>query len=279
MKLNLSCADFTFPLLTHEQSLRLIAMLGFQGVDIGLFEDRAHLWPSREFADVRTNAAELKKKLDDVGLVASDIFLQASAEFEPLAINHPDADRRQKARDWFDCALEYAAICGAPHVTILPGVVFDDPRASLDRCVEELSWRIERANAAGIAMGIEAHHGSIVPEPARVLALLERTPDLKLTLDYTHFVCNGIDESQVEPLLAHANHFHCRGGRPGRMQASFKNNTIDYQRIVERLNALQYAGYICIEYVWIDWQGCNETDNVSETILFRDALKQWAGRS
>ena len=35
MRYPLACADFTFPLLTHEHSLDLIAMLGFEGVDIG----------------------------------------------------------------------------------------------------------------------------------------------------------------------------------------------------------------------------------------------------
>ena len=38
MQLKLACADFTFPLLPHDRVLDLIAMLGFEGVDIGLFE-------------------------------------------------------------------------------------------------------------------------------------------------------------------------------------------------------------------------------------------------
>ena len=50
MTFRLACADFTFPLLSHEQSLDVISMLGFDGVDIGLFEGRSHLHPSREFA-------------------------------------------------------------------------------------------------------------------------------------------------------------------------------------------------------------------------------------
>ena len=28
-----------------------------------------------------------------------------------------------------------------------------------------------------------------------------------------------------------------------------------------------------IEYVWIDWEHCNECDNLSETILFRDFFR------
>lgn len=49
MQLKLACADFSFPLLSHDGALDLIAMLGFDGVDIGLFEGRSHLWPSRVF--------------------------------------------------------------------------------------------------------------------------------------------------------------------------------------------------------------------------------------
>ena len=34
-----------------------------------------------------------------------------------------------------------------------------------------------------------------------------------------------------------------------------------------------YQGYLGIEYVWIDWEHCNESDNISETVLFRDFLR------
>ena len=37
----------------------------------------------------------------------------------------------------------------------------------------------------------------------------------------------------------------------------------------------EYSGYVGVEYVWIDWEHCNEVDNLSETILFRDFLRKW----
>src|SRR5205823_6491001 len=97
MKFKLACADFTFPLLAHDKVLKLIAMLGFEGVDIGLFEERSHLWPSREFADISRSAGDLKRKLGDLGLRPADIFLQMDPDFRPFAINHPESDRREKA--------------------------------------------------------------------------------------------------------------------------------------------------------------------------------------
>jgi len=113
-----------------------------------------------------------------------------------------------------------------------------------------------------------------VPVPQDALRLVQATPGLTLTLDYTHFVRRGIAEAQVEPLIAHASHFHARGARKGRLQASVKQNTIDYARIAQLLKRVRYRGYIGIEYVWIDWEHCNEVDNLSETILLRELIRK-----
>jgi len=272
MRFRLACADFTFPLLPHESTLRLIAMLGFEGVDIGLFEERSHLWPSREFADVGRSAAELQGSLDAVGLKPADIFLQMAPDFQPYAINHPEATRRQKARDWYLRTLEYAAACGCHHVTTLPGVHFDEEpyEDSFARSVEELGWRVEQARRQDILFGVEAHVGSIVPTPEGAERLAQSVPGLTLTLDYTHFTRAGLPDAAVEPLLRYASHFHVRGAREGRLQASFAQNTIDYRRIAEAMQSCGYGGWVGIEYVWIDWEHCNECDNLSETILYRD---------
>src|SRR5262245_6023021 len=125
MHAKFACADFTFPLLPHDNVLRLIAMLEFTGVDIGLFENRSHLWPSREFAQLNQAVQRLKGQLDACGLVAADIYLQLDPDFAPYAINHPEAARRQHAREQFARTLEYAAHIGVRHVTTLPGVEFE----------------------------------------------------------------------------------------------------------------------------------------------------------
>lgn len=275
MNHRLACADFTFPLLAHDKVLQLIALLDLQGVDVGLFENRSHLWPSQEFVQVEHAARQLKQKLDDLGLHAADIFLQMDPLFEPYAINQPAADRRAKALDWFLKTLDYANACGAGHVTILPGVHFDSEpwESSFARAVEELTWRVERARRQGIVFGVEAHVGSIVPDPAKAEYLLQQVPGLTLTLDYTHFTRLGTPDAQIEPLVQYASHFHIRGARPGRLQERFAHNTIDYQRLCDCIKASSYQGWLGIEYVWLEWEHCNECDNVAETILFRDFLR------
>jgi len=276
MNLPLACADFAFPLLAHEHSLDLISMLGAEGVDIGLFEGRSHLHPSRELENPAASGEALRRKVADRGLQVADVFLQMDPDFSLYAVNHPHQSRRRKARDWYRRTLDYALACHSGHVTVLPGVFFDDlPQAdSMALCRDELAWRVEQADAAGIVFGVEAHVGSIVPTPGQAGDLVDAVAGLTLTLDYTHFASRGIPDAEVEPLLAHATHFHARGARPGRLQCSFQENAIDYRRIVEVMEETGYQGYIGIEYVWIDWEHCNEVDNVSETILFRDFFRR-----
>ncbi len=275
MKLKLACADFTFPLLPHDGALDLIALLDFDGVDIGLFEGRSHLWPSRVFSAPARAGAQLGRKLAARGLRCADVFLQTDPSFIPYAINHPEAARRRRARDWFLKTLDYAAAAGARHVTTLPGVCFDEeqPADSWQRCCDELAWRVERANQHRIVFSVEAHVGSLVPKPKEALRLVHSVPGLTLTLDYTHFTRCGMPDSTVEPLVAHASHFHARGARKGRLQAAFKQNTIDYARVLRAMQKANYRGYVGVEYVWIDWEHCNEVDNVSETIQLRDFLR------
>ena len=183
MKLRLACADFTFPILPHDQVLQLIAMLGIKGVDIGLFEDRSHLRPSTEFKSVRRAARRLKKRLDDHGLVAADIFLQLALDYASRAVNHPRPQRRREARNAFLRALDYTAGCSGKHLTGLPGVHHEQEsrRDSWAKMAEELSWRVERAGEYGITFAVEAHVGSIVDTPKRAQRLIQDVPGLTLT--------------------------------------------------------------------------------------------------
>lgn len=275
MDIRLACADFTFPLLSHQASLQLIRAMEFEGVDLGLFENRSHLQPSSEFAAPEQSGRALLLRLQDQGLVAADVFLQMETDFVAYALNHVEADRRAKARDWFLRCLDYAEALECRHVTCLPGVHFEEEEKaeSLSRCVDELGWRVQQAQSRQIVFSVEAHVGSIVPTPATALDLARNVPGLTLTLDYTHFTRQGMADADIEDLVPYASHFHYRGARPGRLQASWADNTIDYGRVLQLMEEHNYPGWHAVEYVWSDWERCNECDNVSETALFRDFLR------
>lgn len=278
--IRLSCADFAFPLLAHDQSLGLIADLGFAGVDIGLFEGRSHLRPGAALGSPGA-AADLRRRCGDRGLAIADLFLIPGADAGGLAVNHPDTAERAASRDVFKRGLDFALVCGAEHYSILPGIPWpeEEKAASFARAVDELAWRADLAAQAGLPLSCEPHIGSIVPTPAETLALVEAVPALGLVLDYGHFVVPGFSVEEIERLHPRAVHVHARSGCRDRIQAVAEENTIDFRRLVRSLAAGGYRGWICVEYVWMQQWECNRVDNLSETILLRDLLTEAIGRT
>ena len=157
-------------------------------------------------------------------------------------------------------------------MTILPGARFGDEPwdHAIARAAEGLKARVEAGARRGVQVSVEGHYGSCVDTPEKLAQLLDLTPGLRLTLDYTHYAFVGIPDREVEPLIPHARHFQARSACQGKLQARFSESSIDYARIIKRLQATGYAGFFSIEYVWTDWQDLNQTDNVCETILMRD---------
>ena len=271
----LACADFSFPLLSHENSLKLIGMLGFEGVDIGLFQDRSHIQPDKALRNPEKYATQLLNQLEQNNLSIADLFLQTAADFTSTAINHPEEKVREKTRDTFLRTLEFGKMVGAEHITILPGITFQEEstESSYHRACNELTWRHEKAVNAGIILSIEGHIGSLCETPASLENLVRDVKGLTLTLDYTHFTKIGYKDEEIETLIPYASHFHARGACLNRAQTSFNNNTIDYARVAEEMIRTDYSGFIGIEYVWIDWEHMNEVDNLSEIIQLRNFIK------
>jgi sugar phosphate isomerase/epimerase len=275
LRLKLSACDFTFPKLEWEQTLRLGHDLGVEAMDISLFEGRSHLEPQTVLASPVPWARRVTAAFQAHELEISDVFGQAGRAAEENALNHPDELVRQKAGQFFLRIMEFAARCNCNHLTLLPGLQFEGEEYEdcLKRSAEQLTWRVEAAQKLGITLGVEPHIGSIASTPESARRLLDMTPGLTLTLDYCHFACQGIADDQVEPLLGSSSHFHARGACKGKLQAPVKKNTVDYPRVLRAMQQYDYAGFIALEYVWIEWMRCDEVDNLSETILLRDLLR------
>ncbi len=228
--MKLACADFTWPLLPHTHVLALIRLLDIEALDLGLFGNRSHIRPEQVRADIPMWAGILKERIERAGLELADFYFQPWTDFETMAPNNPDPRQQDEARALFDDMLELARRLAAPGMTMLPGVRFGDEswEEAIRRSAEALKWRVDAAARHGIRLSVEGHIGSHVDTPEKLARLIELTPGLTFTLDYTHFTFAGIADADIEPLLAHARHFHCRGAAPGRLQTTFAENTIDY---------------------------------------------------
>jgi sugar phosphate isomerase/epimerase len=271
-----SCADYTFPLLSRMQSLQLLRLLDFKFVDIGLFERNASYLTSELMSAPDDFIRGVRRDLASTQLRPADLFLQIGAEPAQSSANDPDPNVRARNRQVFKQALELCAAIQCDHLTGLPGVDHGHNEADLALAIEEAVWRVRVCREAGVVYSIEPHIGSICASVESTHRFLDQVKGLSLTLDYGHFICAGEESRKVHSLLPFASHVHVRGGSPGRLQTSVAGNTIDFDGMMSGLHGQRYAGKVALEYVWIDWQGCNLSDNLSETILLRGRLQEIA---
>jgi len=54
-----------------------------------------------------------------------------------------------------------------------------------------------------------------------------------------------------------------------------KLNSINYSHVLRLMKEMNYQGYFAIEYVWMDWENCDDVDTVSETVLMRDLANKY----
>ncbi len=275
MTIRLSCGDHSFPLLPHAQIIDLIAMLGFEGLNLVLWGTRSEVQPGHVQDDVARWAGRVEERVCSRGLEFADVVCIPGDDYATMALNHPDPDEQKRSAAFFDDMLDFTARLGAPGLTMLPGIDWpgESHEESLARAAQALPRRVSAARERGIGYSIEPHLGSVCQTPADVAQLCEAVPGLELTLDYTHFVAQGFGESEIDPLLARTRHLHARGGAEGRLQVSYVENSIDYERIFELLPTVGFEGFVAVEYVWHEAAGLNDVDVLSETIILRDRLR------
>jgi sugar phosphate isomerase/epimerase len=270
-----SCADYTFPVLDRTTTLHLLQLLGFTHVDIGLFARSSHFSPTELIASPRSYTKQVLRDLKAAELGVSDVFVQIGVDPSECSANDPSRVRREKNREVFARSLEFCVAIGSKHLTGLPGVFH--PKASVKRnlelAAEEAARRVKDCADAGVRYAIEPHVGSIRADVKGARAFLNMVEGLTLTLDYGHFVMAGETSIQAHSLLDSASHIHVRGGALRRLQTSVAENEIDFPAMLAELQRIGYDGFLALEYVWIDWNGCNRTDNISETILLRNTLE------
>ena len=273
--MRISCADYSFPSLPHAQALALVSLLGFDGVDVGLFAGRSAFQPVSHPSQVSELVAPLRHTLLESGLEVADVFVQITQDFHVLSINDPDETVRREAVRRLIVNMDVAAQLGSSGMTVLPGVTHAvGQAASMELAAESLSTLVLAAADRGLALSVEAHVESLIDTVDRTEDLLGMTPGLNLTLDHAHYVRRGERLSEIDRLVPRARHVQARGATRTELQASMADNVIDFPAMVDHLASLHYSGWIATEYVWSPWYECNRVDNLTETVALRDLLRK-----
>jgi sugar phosphate isomerase/epimerase len=210
----LTCPDYTFPLLVPAQRFALLRLLGFNYVDIGLFERSEGLRPGQLLAEPRKFTQQLRDDLRSSELQVSDIFLQTGADPSEPAANDSSALVRARNHKAFLATLDLCSSLGCMHLTGLPGVRHKTAAEADDHALarEEAAWRVRIAAGAGVVYAIESHVGSLCSDVEFTRSFVASVSGLTLKLDYGRFIFTNTPSRGIHTLLPFASHIHVRGG-------------------------------------------------------------------
>jgi sugar phosphate isomerase/epimerase len=234
--------------------------LGFRYVDVFVFDDYAHLGPSRLAAGNRDEAEALMDAVVQSGMRVSSL----NCLFSGVAAV-PET-RGQVGREYL-ALLEVAEEVGCPNLTVQAGGVLEgqDFSAAFDAAHEGLLWLHSLAEDRGATLSFEAHVGSVVEKPADALRMAESLwPAVGVSYDPSHFAMQEIPFKDTEALLAYAVHVHVRNASPGQMVAPMAEGIVDFGSLVTALNERDYEGAVAIEYL--------DAKDEADVVALRDLL-------
>ena len=243
-------ATFSFGPISLETSATILRDLGFSWADVGAgWSNYQQVLPEETLGDPSGQADRVCRVMDEHGLRISELFVM---QFEH-AINHPTPGSRRTTLERFRGMTVFAQQAGFESIMMIPGSVHEDmgqsAQGAFDTSVEVLREMVRIAGDHAVQCNIEPCVGSVAHAPADALALCAAVPGLGLTLDYAHQVQLGLGHEAIEPLHAHARHLHAKQSAPGAFQARPDEGVIDFARIMRKLQADDYDGVICVEFV------------------------------
>ena len=135
-----------------------------------------------------------------------------------------------------------------------------------------MSQMAGHARQSGVRFVFEPHIESVLESPIETLTFLNQYSDLEIALDYAHFIAQGYDTSDVDPLVPFAGQIHLRQGAKNQLQTRWDEGQIDFPKVIEMLKDTGFTGTVMLEYEHEDWKDCNKVDVITESIKMRDAV-------
>lgn len=274
-----TCTSWSWSLLSFENVIRVMRILGFETIDVGAFAGFCHFEPTELASNPSVAAASLNDIAHRHGVAFTDLFVTFGKDLADRCVNSPEPAIRNKNAETLRRLVDFCNLANIPGITLCPGIEHTalGRRASLALATEELARLAEIGHRGSVRISFEPHLESVAESPADTLSIVKGSPYLSLTLDYSHFIAQGYETAEVDPLLSHAGHLHVRQAKGGTLQARDDDGVIDFERILAQLDQIGYMGAVAFEYEWNSWQGNNRVDVLSETLALRHRLSRFAG--
>lgn len=212
-----------------EEAIGAVSRMEFRLVEIGV-QSWCDFRPQALVSDYERERTRLQGLLEKYGLT-------------PVALNVGLGE------EWLEEAQAIARLAAELSVS----VVTTNPRSVEADRVEEavrLGKLVDIFAGQGIQVTLETHMFSMTEQPETARQLAAEVEGLGLTLDISHYYCNGTEE-QIRNLLPYVKHVHIRDCGRGweNIQLPYGEGMLDLGRWIRELQSSGYAGCMGVEYI------------------------------
>ena len=250
MKLSISSfVYFNYPL---DETIRRIAAIGFDGIDI--WGGRPHAY-RRDLSEKEIGF--LRKLLSDADLAVAS-FIPAQFRY-PTCLCSPNETIHRDSVTYICESIETAAALGAPIVSVCPGhSLFGQSREDAwGRLCESLDTICGYAAQCGLRIAVEPadkYETDLINTTAEAMKLIEELEheNLGVLLDngHAHVVGESIDQA-VRRLGDRLFHVHVDDNNGLRDQHLVPGNgDFDFASFITALREVGYDGYLAAELGW-----------------------------
>ena len=268
--MRLAGAAWSFVGATLTESASIWRSLDVHAMDL-LVEPGSPLAPEL----VEKNPAEFAARFREPEMDLVNLILVLGEDFHERPNNTSDqavwSQNLDSFKRVFDCCAqaEVKSITVTPGVD-LPGLTHED---SLALVAERLLEFTALGREANVGVVFEPHVESVLESPHHALEFLEKHVELRIVLDYSHFVAVGYSPAEVDPLVPFADHVHLRQAANKQLQARWEDGIIDFVSVVELLRQAEYDGFLAFEYEHAPWMQMDQCDVMTETIKMRGLVR------
>jgi len=289
MELGIPCWSFGIQHLRGYLPLagaaQIVKALGFHNTAVGW----AHIdWPALR-ADPIAAADDVRRIMEPLGLHVDDSFIWFRNRYIDelvdelkCTLTQPDPEAREDNFEMFKSFTRFCHAIGCPGITLSSGIKYEDQGFSFEQIYaiarDELRRMVDFAGEQGVEVRPEPHGESVMGTLEACKRMLEDVPGLKISLDYSHFMPKGHSIEDVHALIPYAGHVHARQANRQRLQCRYEEGILDFEAIVRELVRQGYRGNIALEYVCVNYRGCNDVDVVTESLKLKRDLETYLER-
>jgi fructoselysine 3-epimerase len=232
------------PAYTIEETIKRIARIGYDGIEIGAAAP--HAYPSHLNKDRRK---AIKKVLDDHGIAVSSM-LPAPGGGPGFNVASPLPEERREAVDQYKQVIELCSDLGGPTVMYIAGwQIYGTPRIqNWDWSREALTEIAKTATDFGVQLVVEPTptDSNLVESCDHAIEMMEQVgaKNVGLMFDTQHaYYRNEVPTDYVYRMGKNLRHIHLSElgrGAPG-------TGPGDFVGIVSALREIDYQGYLALE--------------------------------